>query len=128
MSTQAATNVLSTKRRLERLERIAAIKSEGLLYSADVMQRFGVSNPTAIVDLRAAYGELPKKPAKPSPVMNKAQNKFSLGAKAIHCNFRMSAKTYEILQAGAASIGVTNAEAIRYAIVSTFLAKTEVTE
>lgn len=45
--------------RAVRLERIETIKAEGLLYSDDVMQRFHVSNPTAIAYLRAAYGELP---------------------------------------------------------------------
>ena len=43
----------------ERIIRRAAIAAEGLRRPAQVVARFGVSEPTAYTDLRAMYGELP---------------------------------------------------------------------
>lgn len=51
--------------RLDSLERRVSIKNEGLLYTSDVVRRFGVSEDMARQDLRAVYGKLMRRPTAP---------------------------------------------------------------
>jgi hypothetical protein len=101
------------QRKLDRIQRHAFIRQEGIRTAAPIMRQFGVVRETALTDLRDVWGE------------DNIGKRRRVGESPVHVGVWLSLQEHEALVTAAQALDCSVSEAIRIAIQHQYLQNTD---